>query len=446
MPSPRSLASPFLRLRPFAFGLLLVVLAAFSGVAAAAPDGELKLAIILTRHGVRSPLQNNEVLGKFAAEPWPEWHVAPGILTPHGRQEMVMMGGYYRDHFVAEGLLTGTAATDASRVYFRSDNDQRTIESARALAAGLLPDAPEPEMHAKPKGENDALFRIVTSYPKLPDRALGVAALNGRIGNDPAAYLRAQQAEFSLLEQVLLGPGGTPPPGKTALLDLPISVQAGSADHTVGFEGPLHTAMFIVDALQLEYAEGLPMKDVGWGRMTPAQLTQLLRLHSEYFDLTQGTFYPAQVQASGLAQHYLATIEQSVSGQSYEGAFGDVGQKLVVVMGHDTNLINLGGLLGLQWQIPGTAPNPVLPGGALVLELRQHASDGKWFVRLSYVAQTLEQIRTLSPLTAQNPPAVAPIFVPGCSTSAPGYDIPLEKFEALLKRVIDPKFVPPVPS
>ncbi len=431
---------PHRLLRP---ALAVILLALEASTALVASDSQLKLAIILTRHGVRSPLQTNETLGKYAAEPWPEWSVAPGILTPHGRQEMQMMGGYYHERFVAEGLLTGQAATDAARVYFRSDNDQRTLESARALAAGLLPGGPDPDLHAKPANEIDALFRFAQVHPDLPDRALAVAALNGRIGNDPAAFLKAQEAEFALLEHVLAGPSGKLPAGKTSLLDLPASVQAGTRDHTLGFEGPLRVAQQIVDAIQLEYVEGLPLKDVGWGRVSPATLTQLLRLHSLHFELTQGTFYPAQVQASGLAQYYLATIEQTVSGRSHAGAFGDVGQNLIVVMGHDTNLINLGGLLGLHWQLPGTAANPVLTGGALLLELRQNSDEGKWFVRLSYVGQTLEQIRELTPLSAQTPPAVAPIFVPECSLGTPGYDVPLEKFEALLKRVVDPKFVVP---
>ncbi|MFI5358131.1 MAG: histidine-type phosphatase, partial [Opitutales bacterium] len=240
------------------------------------------------------------------------------------------------------------------------------------------------------------------------------------------------------------GTGGTPP-GKTAVLDVPAKVQAGQGDHTVDMPGPLHAAEQIVDALQLEYTEGMPMQDVGWGRMTPAMLTQLLKLHSLYFDLTQATFYPAQVQASDLADHLRQTIEQSINGRPVPGAFGGPGQKLIVVVGHDTNLVNLGGLLGLNWMLPGTQFNPVLPGGALVLELRRRPPDGPWVVRMYYVSQSLEQIRNLSPLSLDNPPAISPIFIPGCSESGPGFDAPLDQFEALLRRVIDPKFVVPGP-
>jgi len=437
----------FLRQSRFRIGvLLLAVVAGFASAGrAAAADQELKLVIVLTRHGVRSPLQTNQILGKYAAEPWPQWNVAPGILTAHGHQEMVMMGSYYRERYVAEGLLSGAGTADAVKVYFHSDSDERTKESALALASGLLPGAPAPELHAKPKGADDPLYRFVKVHPDLPDRALAIAALNGRIGNDPVAFLQDHRADFALLEQVLCGSSGTPPPGKLALLDLPTKVQGGSNDHTVGFEGPLHVGMQIVDALQLEYAEGLPMDQVGWGRMTSAQLTQLLHLHALYFGLTQATFYPAQVQASGLAQHYLATLEQAASGHAIPGAFGTGAQKLIVVMGHDTNIINLGGLLGLDWRLRGTAENPVLPGGALVLELRQRKADGACFVRISYIGQTLDQIRNLTPLSAQTPPGIAPIFIPGCSASEPGFDAPLEKFEALLRRVIDPKFVPAGP-
>ncbi len=119
---------------------------------AAESDGELKLVIVLTRHGVRSPLQTNQILGKYAAEPWPEWSVKPGILTPHGRQQMVEMGNYYRVRYVAQGLLTGDAAKDAGDVFFRADNDQRTMESALSIAAGLLPGAAEPDLHTPAGG------------------------------------------------------------------------------------------------------------------------------------------------------------------------------------------------------------------------------------------------------------------------------------------------------
>src|ERR1019366_5035717 len=112
---------------------------------------------------------------------------------------------------------------------------------------------------------------------------LAAAAVLGRMGNDPANILQAYHPEFVALEQVLCGPGGTPPAGKVSVLDLPAKVVPGEGDHTVGIEGSLRTAMQVTDALLLEYTEGMPMAEVGWGRLTSATLTQLLTLHSLYF-------------------------------------------------------------------------------------------------------------------------------------------------------------------
>ena len=405
-------------------------------------DSEVKLVVILTRHGVRSPILTNDTLGKFAAQPWPQWSVPPGYLTPHGKQQMVLMGQYYRALYTAQGLLSGKTATDLPRIFFRADSDQRTIETARDLARGLVLDA-QPEVHACPPGEIDPLYRAASLPVGRPDRALAVAAVLGRIGSDLAVVPQALKPAFATLKRVLLGESGTVPLGKIAVPDLPAAVQAGTSDHTVDFDGPLHTAAQITDSLMLEYAEGMAPKDVGWGRLTPADLTQLIELHSLYFELTQGTFYPAQVQGSNLASHILKTIDQAASGRADPGAFGSTEQKMIILVGHDTNIINLGGLLGLSWWLSGTQSNPVLPGGALVFELRQRRRDQQFTVRTYYVSQTLEQIRTLSSLTLQNPPAIAPIFIPGCSEAGPGFDAPLARFEALLRRVIDPDFVLP---
>ncbi len=420
--------------------ILLASLFGAPGMFAAASDSELKLVVILTRHGVRSPLQTNQILGKFAAEPWPEWSVKPGLLTPHGHQQMVRMGEYYRARYVAAGLLTGDPAKDAPAFFFRANNEPRTMESAVALATGLLPGTAEPNLHTLPKGRIDALYQPVKAGTSKPDRDLAVAAVLGRIGNDPANLTLAYRAEFDALQRVLGPVSGQP--GKTPVIELPGAVVHGEFDHTVAVQGPIRTAMQITDALLLEYTEGMPMKDVGWGRLDSATLTQLLKLHSLYFDLTQSTLYAAQAQASNLADHILQTLQRTVRGGSAEGAFGEPGQKFVLISGHDTNIINFAGLLGAHWYLPGTQQDPLLPGGALVLELRQNATGG-FFVRVLYVSQTLDQIRNLPPLSLEHPPAIAPIFIPGCSENTPGYDIPFAKFEALLHRTIDPQFVAP---
>ena len=81
---------------------------------AAAPDAHLELVIVLSRHGVRSPLTAQADLDKFSAAPWPVWDVAPGILTAHGYQLMKMFGDWDRTKFAGEGLLAPTGCADAT--------------------------------------------------------------------------------------------------------------------------------------------------------------------------------------------------------------------------------------------------------------------------------------------------------------------------------------------
>jgi 4-phytase / acid phosphatase len=422
--------------------LLLLSLGSAPPLRAAETAGdELKLVIIVSRHGVRSPLQANDTLNKYSAEPWPAWTEQPGYLTAHGRQQMELMGAYYRAYYTRQGLLTGKTGQDQPLIYFRSNSIQRTVGSARALGTGLLPGGTV-TVHTRASDVTDPMFQPVKLPVGHPDRPRAIAAVLGRVGGRMSAVEQAYAPVFGTLEEVLFGGDGAAPAGKLTLLAQPTEVVPGTFE-TVDMTGAVHTASSLVDGILLEYVEGMPLKDVGWGRVTPQKLTELLRLHALFFDLCQGTFYPSQVQASNLASHMLQTMEQTVSGQPVPGAIGAPGQKLVVLVGHDTNLINLGGLLGLSWWLPGTQMNPVLPGSALVFELRQRHTDAQYFVRAYYVSETLDQMRELTPLTLEHPPLSAPIFIPGCSEAGPGFDAPYSRFEELLHRVIDPEFVLP---
>lgn len=431
--------------------VLVIVTAWFAWIAPtlageSGSDSKLLYALIVTRHGVRSPLASQtKPLEPYAAEPWPQWNVPPGYLTPHGKQQMTLMGEYYRARFIHEGLLSGDPTADARHVYFRSDSDERTIETARGLAAAILPGiAIDP--HARPNEKLDPLFRPAQVPVGPLDRDLGVASVLGRIGGDADAIVQSNAAVFHTLEQVLVGEAGQVPANKTALASLPNAVGRGAGDHTVNIAGALQVAEAAVDVLLLEYGEGMPANKVGWGRLTPERLTQLLTLHSLYFELGQGSSYPAMAQGSNLASHILASLEQAATGHADAAAFGTPQQKLVIVTGHDTNIANLGGLFGLTWWLPETPRNPLLPGGALVFELRERRRDHQRIVCLSYVAQTFAQMRELTKLTPENPPVVAPIFIPGASETTDHFGAPLSRFVELAHRVINPAFVVPDPN
>jgi 4-phytase/acid phosphatase len=107
-------------------------------------------------------------------------------------------------------------------------------------------------------------------------------------------------------------------------------------------------------------------------------------------------------------------------------------------VGHDTNLATVAGALGINWVIDGRVDDTP-PGGALLFEVWRPASGGSPYIRVEYTAQTLEQMRSLQVLTTANPPAVAPVFVPACSSQ--DGSCTWEGFSAAVRSVIDPGYV-----
>ena len=426
-----------------AWAIAAVLLAGVFGAApsarAADSGSDLKFVLILSRHGIRPPLAKDAVIAKYAAQPWPAWEVPPDFLTPRGAQLVSMLGGYYRSVFIQEGLLTGNPAVDGPRIHLQSDNDERTIESTRVFGIALAPGT-HPTVAWRRDVRYDPIFRPLRIALGHPDVSLAEQAVLGRIGHDIPALVRAHQGACDLMQRVLFGDSGVVPPGKISpFTRTPFVGPDLGTDQLVTIE-PFHKCMTITDDLLLEYENGKPMSDVGWGRVTPAQLTQLMELHSLYWDIVHRTLYVAQVEASNIAVHILRTLDQAVTGKPVTGALGSPSDRVVVLGAHDTNLVTMGGLLGVEWTMPGTQMNPLLPGSALVFEVRQRHSDGQFVIRLSYIGQTLEQMRNVEPISLDHPPFRAPIFIPACSGPGPSSDAPYASFHALLTRVIDPEF------
>src|SRR5437870_8675041 len=73
--------------------------------AALAADYELVSAVVVSRHGVRSPIATRPPLATIAADPWPSWPVPPGYITPRGAELAKLLGIFYREYYAAQGLF-----------------------------------------------------------------------------------------------------------------------------------------------------------------------------------------------------------------------------------------------------------------------------------------------------------------------------------------------------
>jgi 4-phytase/acid phosphatase len=143
---------------------------------------------------------------------------------------------------------------------------------------------------------------------------------------------------------------------------------------------------------------------------------------------------------SNALAHILETMEQAVTDKAVPGALGKPGGRATVMVGHDTNLSNIAGILNINWLIDGRRDDTP-PGGALVFELWQAPTPSGYEVRIYYTAQTLEQMRDLTALTLDKPPARANVFLPGCSAGRANFPCDWKAFQQTLKTAIDPAFV-----
>jgi len=155
----------------------------------------------------------------------------------------------------------------------------------------------------------------------------------------------------------------------------------------------------------LEYANHI---DPGWGKVKVGQpgspqLACLLELHEFYFKQTEREPYLAVVQGANLVREILDQLNRRAGRKSsLEGKCprATADSQFVGLVGHDTNLANVGTLLHVDWdfennQLPPDTrdlpKNDALPAGALVFELREGSPDYR--VRIQYVTQSLTQMR-----------------------------------------------------
>jgi len=429
---------------------VVLLIAAGTGLGAqhtaAAPPSKLRFVVILTRHGVRSPTWSQSDLNAYSAEPWPDWGVPPGNLTPHGNKLMTQLGSYYRLYFAEAGLLHPTGCGDTGHVYIRADVESRTLETGRALAAGMMPGC-SVDMQTV-NGGDDPLFSPLKAGIGRPDTALAAASISGRIGASPSALATSYRGALNTLREVLFDCTSPIPcpaetkPGKQSILAQESSVEEGKGDHPADLRGPLRIGSTLSEDLLLEYVNGMEGKDLGWGRLDANKLLEVMQLHAAYADLARQTRYIARVQGSNLLSHILRSMQQAVQNSAVAGSLGDPSDQVLLLVGHDTNISNIAGILRIYWLLEGYQAEDTPPGGALVFELWQQG-EREWAVSTYYLAQSLDQMRKAMPLTLESPPLKSPIFIPGCSTADQKMMCPWKAFQRTVESAIDPAFVKP---
>ena len=401
------------------------------------PGWQLERAVLLSRHGVRAPIESNQELDQFAATPWPVWPVPPSYLTPRGAELMRQMGGYYRVLYGGRGLVQADDCPPAGTVAAWADIEQRTRVSGVSLLAGMYPRCANLSLRNQDDPTvPDPLFHPLPSASCPMDPASNRAAILARIGGNFNSVLREYGPQLSAMQATLCPPGVSTGGRSCGLPMTPPSLDV-RADGKITIKGPFGLGSTAAEAFLMEAAEGWPSNQVAWGRLANDQaLHNLLSIRSLEVDLTQKTLVIAKQKGSNMLAQIVATLQD---GHKFPGLV-PVAQpvRFALLVGLDDNISYIQGLLNLNWEIAGYQPLEPSPGGALAFELFREIGTGQRYVRLAFYAQTLEQLRRATPLSFADPPGLQAVDLPACSAYAHEKACPLERFVEIAKAAIDP--------
>lgn len=407
--------------------LVLLLLAAVSPLAARAQTSANEkpiVAIVMTRHGVRSFTHTP------AAYDWPNWSpVAPGYLTAHGYRLMTYFGRYYRSYFDSHGLAMRCGSHGT---YVYADLDQRTLETARALIQGACgsPDALPLYHDARTgPGVNDTLFDgadWLVAAGKV-DAAASRAAVMATLPTPPSAIVTQHGADFAALQRLLDARcSGTCPP-VTGGASIVTAKGAGLAE----LRGPVDTGSSYAESLFLEESQCGPALD-------PGKLAAAMRLHVLEYDVNARNAYASRVRGGNIFAHIVGLLEEKAGLAHPAVGVPDISaDSVVMISGHDTQLGALGGILDAHWALRGgLVADDMPPGGALIFELYRTAAND-YRVRLRFAYETLAQYRSSAAL----PNGIATVAVRFAGCSGDDCSAPLAYFATLANTLARQGFV-----
>lgn len=382
--------------------LALVLLPVAESYGEAQAEGKLLKIVALSRHGVRSPTQSDKTLELWSTKTWPAWPVQRGELTPRGYQLVRAMWQDLRARFYDQGLLGKEQCPPESSIFVRSDVDERDQATSRAILEGIggkcklgyavTKDEIDPLFHPVKAGlyrfdpisvATDVLDMTRGGFDHLQETLAGPMNLLNKISGSPSPKLCAH---FSLTPECLL-------------VDIPNAVSVSPEGKDIKLVGGLSIASSMAEIFLLEYAQW-PGVEAGWGQVNASTLAQVLPVHSRIFDVINRAPVVAWARGSSLLLEMTAALLDKHYDQRANKA------KLVVFVGHDTNIANVGGLLGIRWLPKGYPYNGIPPGAVLMFELWEQ--NGKKEVRARFFAQ--------------KPEALHAPFVSGTGEKTEGYD------------------------
>lgn len=346
--------------------------------------------VVLSRHGLRSPILPHSDLEEWTQKKWPYWSVKNGYLTQRGGILISELWEELRDDPWIKELFPQNICPNPELIYVRSNTMERTQVTAIAILNGLAPGC----------GLNYFVSDSIGKDPLFNSIEIGKGSINlsKALQEFYHQYNGVQEIQKGLEESLgvivdVLGPCPEETCKKYGLLsectilDIPSTIVLNKKNKKLQIIGGLRFASVTAECLLLLQGEW-PKGNLSNLAISQEQLKKIYFVHSTVSNSINRLSEMAVARGSSLLKAITDALTSSDSNTKINKA------KLVIFSGHEGNIQSVAGMLDLKWKIDDYPPNATPPGGMLVFTLWETPKGNT--VKIFYICQALETI--ISPI------------------------------------------------
>lgn len=366
-------------------GIILLLSMIQPTIAESKNQEKLLKMVVLSRHGLRSPIQSHEVLEGWTEKDWPYWTVKDGDLTPRGTVLVSALWETLRDELWLNELFPKNICPDQELIYVRANTLERTQTTAIALLNGFAPGCGLNYMVID-SSKWDPLFTPLetkTYSVDLPKAIKEFDQLYGGIEKIQSSFkepLTMISDKLGPLPQKTCNKYGLS--AQCTLFDLPNKI-AINDKNDIHLSGGLGIAITSSEIFLWELCEW-PKGNFSSLSVSKDFVQKTLPVHTAFFNAAHQVPEVAQIKGGSLLRAMTDALTSTDSNSAINKA------KLAVFVGHDSNISSIAGLLSLNWNLGDYPPGVAAPGGILAFTLWETPKGN--IVRAHYVCQSLDTL------------------------------------------------------
>lgn len=366
---------------------------------------QLNKIIILSRHGIRTPLLNTiEFLNQATPYTWPKWDHPFGYLTTKGGCLEAYFGHYFSSWFEKHNIKF---TINSPELFVYANSLQRTVATAQFFIAGAFAGQDITIQHKFPIERMDPIFD-----PSLCEDS---AEFKQNVLNDidkadkEEAIFKNLAPAFKLLSDILdYKHSHLYAKYQCELADIPAELYF-KKDEEPALLGPLAIGASATDAFLLQYYSAFPKKQIAWGKINSnEQWQQIINIRNQYVNLI--------CQTKTLAKHASAQLINMIDNLMQRDH-----NQVNLLVGHDSNIASLLSTLNFKhYQLPEQFESTPI-GGKVLLQRFRHKTTGQYFFKAEYVYQSFEQIHSGQAIDLNNPPKHFQLELENATRNADGF-------------------------